>query len=223
MSTVVPYSDLLAKFDNPDQVPYLDLLTTEEWKSKSLRIRKRDGFKCTQCNRHKTKQFKTKQLSDIFPGDNIQLWNVVGNDLKFRMKLEGGHYWFFSEITLNRSSAYYRGKRFLKLQQGESSFALIKSDKNYHLQVHHKRYILGTLPWEYHDSDLRTVCNWCHWDLHQNEKINIYERLSNGGLVKLTLTPCYRCKGAGSFPQYDHIENGLCFRCEGKRFEELRK
>lgn len=114
----VKYSELVEKFDHPDQIPYLDLLSTEEWKSKSHRIRKRDGFKCTQCNRHKTKKFKRTQLSDMFPGDNEPLWATVGNDLKFRMKLEGGHYWFFSELTLNNNGAYYRDKRFLKLKQG---------------------------------------------------------------------------------------------------------
>lgn len=34
-------------------------------------------------------------------------------------------------------------------------------------------------------------------------------------------TNCERCAGAGYFPEYDHINSGVCFRCDGNRFEEL--
>jgi len=34
------------------------------------------------------------------------------------------------------------------------------------LQVHHKRYIKGRLPWEYGTKDCETLCKGCHAELH---------------------------------------------------------
>ncbi len=36
------------------------------------------------------------------------------------------------------------------------------------LQVHHKVYINGRLPWEYSNSQLVTLCDTCHSELHTN-------------------------------------------------------
>jgi hypothetical protein len=89
------------------------------------------------------------------------------------------------------------------------------------MHVHHNLYIRGHNPWEYDNSDLITLCNWCHWDVHQREVIPIYDTKQNGQLVKLVYHPCKRCNGAGVFPEYDHVENGICFRCRGYKYEEL--
>jgi hypothetical protein len=35
------------------------------------------------------------------------------------------------------------------------------------------------------------------------------------------LTPCARCHGAGGFPEYRHVQNGVCFRCHGSRYDEF--
>ena len=98
--------------------------------------------------------------------------------------------------------------------------ALVKAGKRYRLDIHHKIYVLNKMPWENFDQDLETMCNWCHWELHEKEKIEAYY-LKDGKLVSAKMTPCYRCHSAGRFPEYAHIEAGICFRCEGKRFEEL--
>lgn len=37
----------------------------------------------------------------------------------------------------------------------------------------------------------------------------------------MNFTPCKRCAGYGYFPEYKHVENGICFRCGGNRYEEL--
>lgn len=91
-------------------------------------------------------------------------------------------------------------------------------DKRYSLHVHHKFYILDRLPWEYKDKDLITLCNWCHWDFHQKNKVQIFKEL-NSKLIPVELALCSRCNGAGWFPEYTHVENGVCFECRGGRFE----
>ena len=87
------------------------------------------------------------------------------------------------------------------------------------LHVHHKCYIEGLDPWEYNDSDLVTLCEHCHNDTHRLYKVPYYQ-LRNGKLVLIEKEPCKRCGGAGVFPEYRHVLNGICFRCLGQRFEE---
>ncbi len=88
-----------------------------------------------------------------------------------------------------------------------------------HLHVHHLYYVLSRLPWEYSDQALITLCNLCHWDLHQKTKIKVFKNESN--LVDLGLTACKRCNGAGVFQEYQHIQNGICFECHGRMYYEL--
>ena len=95
-----------------------------------------------------------------------------------------------------------------------------KSDRPIYLHVHHTFYILGKLPWDYDDNTLQTLCNWCHWVFHEKEKVPVYAQTANE-LKEMNYTPCKRCNGAGIFPEYKHVQAGLCFRCRGTRYEEL--
>lgn len=86
------------------------------------------------------------------------------------------------------------------------------------LNVHHKVYRKNKLAWEYPDEDLITLCWSCHEEIHKNQKIPCYDE---NGIYFGDLTPCSRCFGAGWFPEYSHVENGICFRCRGARFDEF--
>lgn len=88
------------------------------------------------------------------------------------------------------------------------------------LQVHHKHYIYDLDPWEYKDSELVTLCESCHSYIHSHYEVPIY-RLEGENLVKVQLTPCCRCGGAGWFPEYKHVQGGICFRCHGAKYDEL--
>lgn len=86
------------------------------------------------------------------------------------------------------------------------------------LHIHHKYYIKGFNAWEYKNNALITLCQSCHENLHKNQKIPVYNReLELLGHYKY----CERCHGAGVFPEYSHVQNGICFRCHGLRYEEL--
>lgn len=88
------------------------------------------------------------------------------------------------------------------------------------LNVHHKHYIIQHKAWEYDDEDLVTLCNECHTKVHQSIGAPVYSD-KNGFMKEIQLTPCLRCGGTGYFPEYKHVEHGICFRCRGARFEEL--
>ena len=88
------------------------------------------------------------------------------------------------------------------------------------LQVHHRYYIYGALAWEYDDNVLSTLCLDCHSLIHKTIPPLIYIARKDR-LIRMNFTPCFRCNGAGYFPEYKNIENGVCFRCRGQRYEEL--
>ena len=88
------------------------------------------------------------------------------------------------------------------------------------LQVHHLHYIYGLDPWEYKDSELVTLCESCHSKVHSRCEVPVY-RLEGDDLVEVHLTPCSRCGGAGWFPEYKHVQGGVCFRCHGAKYDEL--
>ena len=95
----------------------------------------------------------------------------------------------------------------------------VHADKPYHLHIHHRYYILDNFPWEYPDEALVTLCNWCHWNFHQNNKVPVYKDTLK--LITVNLTPCRRCVGAGHLPNYNHVQNGVCFECGGAKYYEL--
>jgi hypothetical protein len=86
------------------------------------------------------------------------------------------------------------------------------------LQVHHRYYVREWPPWEYPDEALATLCLGCHLALHEKELVPVFQ-VVGGKLVKVNRRPCIRCLGAGFFPQYLHVEGGICFRCRGARFD----
>lgn len=80
-------------------------------------------------------------------------------------------------------------------------------------------YIYGLDPWEYKDSELMTLCEDCHSAYHARYEVPVY-RLEDGNLVQVNYTPCSRCGGAGWFPEYRHVQGGVCFRCLGAKYDE---
>ena len=94
--------------------------------------------------------------------------------------------------------------------------------KDCELHVHHKHYIYGLDPWEYRDSELITLCEDCHSEIHSNTDIPHYRwNKATNMLEELELTPCTRCGGIGYFREYKHIQNGICFRCHGAKYDEF--
>jgi hypothetical protein len=116
------------------------------------------------------------------------------------------HLWNVSEID----------NKILPLLSSEQS-KLIHADKAYHLEVHHNRYILNRLPWDYKNEDLITFCNHCHIDFHNNNKVPVF---SEDALVELEYEACSKCNGTGYIPEYNHIQGGICFQCIGNRYTQ---
>jgi hypothetical protein len=89
-----------------------------------------------------------------------------------------------------------------------------KNSKGNPLQIHHKRYILKSFPWDYVQNDLITYCRSCHKKWHLENKVKYYEYI-NGNLFESTIMPCSRCDGSGYLSEYSYYQNGVCFSCGG--------
>lgn len=86
------------------------------------------------------------------------------------------------------------------------------------LHIHHKYYVKNLLAWEYPDEALITLCFDCHENLHKDQTIPVYENTNHlAGEYHF----CKRCHGTGRFPEYSHIQSGICFECNGERYMEL--
>lgn len=110
------------------------------------------------------------------------------------------------------------------IREGEknpiSNRAFIIIEDKLELNVHHKYYMEGKEPWEYDDDALITLCPPCHKKEHENNTINVYNK---DGIILKETKPCGKCGGSGYIPSYSHIQNGICFKCEGEgiNIEEL--
>jgi hypothetical protein len=88
----------------------------------------------------------------------------------------------------------------------------------FNMHIHHKYYQDELLAWQYPLKAYETLCWDCHEELHKNHTIPHYDKC--GELVDY-YHRCKRCYASGWFPQFSHIRDGVCFNCEGERFEEL--
>lgn len=97
------------------------------------------------------------------------------------------------------------------------------TNKTVILQIHHQYYIAKRMPWQYHNECFKVVCVDCHKKIHQEQKIKKYAIINGKIIEQEMLKPCIRCNGVGILPEYHYIKEGICFRCNGKRFEEYIK
>ena len=81
------------------------------------------------------------------------------------------------------------------------------------LNVHHKYYVKGKTPWEYKDDALITLCENCHKKRHEDGSVPVIDIF---GKKIADTTVCPRCNGSGYLPQFDHVADGICFKCKGE-------
>ncbi len=86
------------------------------------------------------------------------------------------------------------------------------------LHVHHVYYQRGKLAWQYPLKALITLCWNCHQKLHEASTVKVYDEHFNH---ITNYSVCDRCYGAGWFPKWQLIEEGICFGCYGAKYKEL--
>jgi hypothetical protein len=227
---------------------YSDLLLSTEWKNKRTEIIKRDKLCCLNCNnKNVISNLKVSQaLLMTNPTNNHVGFFLINREmfkLKTRIKCfidSRKAFWrydfpnkniiiYYDDLVENNTVRLILAREIMNEEINRIDDTIIvldpikKPDNSYwifnnSLHVHHTYYQLGKNPWEYPNNSLTTLCWICHEELHSDKLIPVLD--FEGNEIK-KYTPCFRCHGAGEFPEYRHVENGICFRCNGAKYEEL--
>lgn len=219
MEAKISFAELLQK-QSGGYISYQMLLLTVEWQERRKKILDRDNNKCQKCGKWAT----LKQSYDFKPGIYVE-YNIWWDDssLDWYMGATKEEYKPSEEI-------FGKGAKVICYNGG---MAEIFANKSYHLEIHHKYYINSSLPWQYNDEALTTLCNWCHRETHESGELIpvfptqvardlILRRVANFEQYGSYYTSCSRCGGSGDIPSYKHVEGGVCFRCGGSGYDELR-
>lgn len=193
MANFIYYKDIQENYKTSWHIDYDVLLRTYEWREFRETIINRDNKKCQLCLKEQSEK--------------------TGKDY-FRKPTE-------LEIIENSKVQLFDlvGDGSLMVELRKAPIEGIKTDSPTILHVHHKYYVFGHLPWEYKNEALVTVCHDCHVAIHEKERISVY--VDDTYQDKLYLTPCLRCNGTGFLKEYFYFQNGICFRCNGRKFEEF--
>lgn len=187
----INYEELIKLYETDNYIPYAQYLRTNLWKSKRLEILDRDNFRCRKCGGYETVITKKSNYSDANKTEEVDIdWSrIIG----------------ISWTDLNGDERWSSPLR----PEG-------KPDKPYNIQIHHKKYILNRLPWDYGNEDLISLCNYCHSEEHKINVIPIYDENEK---EILDFQNCERCNGQRYFPEFKHIQGGVCFKCGGTGYD----
>jgi hypothetical protein len=205
---------------------YQLLLSDERWQERRIKIVKRDAWQCSNClNRSYITNYKCGVVEEctVFK-QSLHAFSehrAIKTTFSITFSSEGTRYQAYVTTFQMLNSLNIIGKNIyfdsfggrvdsVKAIIGGHGWAFAKN-----LHVHHLYYQDTKQPWEYPETALTTLCWECHLKLHSEVTI---DWLDAAGNVKGVLTPCPRCAGAGFLPEYNHVRNGVCFQCMGKRF-----
>ena len=172
-----------------------------------------NGFKITYQDKLSTSEWQNKR-EQIISRDNCKC--IKCGEPKITLYGMG----------LREMNQSERDERWERISQIPNSPIKFSKDKivyprvTVQLHVHHKYYILNKLPWEYQDIALITLCDLCHKEVHNTEKILVFKDESLTETVDLKA--CNNCNGSGYLSHYKYYMNGICFNCSGTGYFELK-
>lgn len=215
---------------------YQELLDTPEWRNVRDKIIQRDNNKCTCCYNSSFISDLNEVASVLYQqttnGEFLHYTNYEGIGCYIKNKNNGtglffvhkqskperpsGFYYYFLKYVARIAFADY--KDFLVAKKANDWSFFNKWEEVKGLHVHHSYYQIGLKPWEYPLESLTTLCADCHKEIHENNLIKV---LNQDGTLRaqLKLIPCDKCKGTGYLPEYHYYLGGVCFDCNGKRYD----
>ena len=219
---------------------YEELLKDDRWKVKRKEIIVRDELTCQKCkNSSLDHEFRCSQAKRTYNSSLSVTYAILQTTPLQFIPFELKNYWetiqFEEDLVMYYAQCENRVYpiAFRKVEETEivkkESLNLVPkplpaSTKNLEwlyngtLHVHHTYYQQNRYPWEYPNEALITLCWKCHSLEHEDKKVPV---ISETGVLIDYYNLCKRCCGAGIFPEYKHVESGVCFRCRGAKYEEL--
>jgi hypothetical protein len=193
MENYISYKTIEGEYENSWDIPYEVLLKTTEWINFRKFIIDRDKNICTICKKTKSENIRGKYYRKPNQEEIAESLKTIDIDV------------------------FGDGKEIWKMKK--ATIVAVPDDNPTILHVHHTFYVFGNLPWEYNTEALITVCHTCHNDIHNSQIIPVY---TNSNLLEsLNLTPCGRCNGTGYISKFHYFHDGICFSCDGRKYEEF--
>lgn len=216
---------------------YLDLLQTQNWKTFRHVILARDNWTCLKCSNSFLEQELALPFNKAFinPKSTLNRNGLTSFIVESVYETDFGgivlpsFFWhedkeFFDKLTLDSSCSVLSNSSEGKDGNKYSHLVALKRESEFlyvrNIHIHHTYYQDGLNPWEYPTTSLQSLCWQCHEDLHKSSSV-IY--LDKNGFEIGSLTPCSRCFGAGYLPQYSYYMDGICFACNGRKYQEFIK
>ena len=194
MSEILSYADIQEDYKTSWEIPYTTLLQLSEWMECREIILTRDNNMCTVC-----KKIKSKKVGATY-------YKIL-NDEEITASIKD----LVIDLTGTGDPEFIIKTKTPPILEEPTEHPTI-------LHVHHQYYFFAYLPWEYPDA-LITVCHECHIEIHKTAKIPVY--VDESRKEQIPLTPCTKCNGVGFLHEYYYYQNGICFRCNGRKFEEF--
>lgn len=191
------YNEIKDDYKTSWHIPYNTLLKTLEWKHVREGIIARDNHRCTVCDTEPTERLGKNNVHYRKPTKE----ELAENSISEPIDMLGDGSWMIECVN--------------------APIVGIKVESPIFLHVHHKYYVLENLPWSYPPDAFITLCHLCHSKIHQSEKIVVYADNSLSDVIKLV--PCSRCNGTGFIEEFQYHYEGICFKCDGLKFEEYSR
>ena len=200
------YADVKSQIDlisNRNQ-QYQKLLETYEWEVFRFKVLKNDQYKCVKCGREDGPIFKSDPSNSLKEEiKKVRERNQIVRDNRSKYSTE-----YAIDLLIKNPDEY--SSTFLELAEPTGNTMIGRVV----LQVHHKLYFENKLPWEYKFTDLVTLCQDCHEEVHRNEIIYTYFDESKS--LRKSYPKCLKCGGTGHLPHYHYWAQGICFGCGGR-------
>lgn len=206
------YIDLLNQLPAGTKPTYVQLLFTWEWVGFREQIKARDNFSCMKCGVTTITEYTEEEKRVLLEKQRAEveqepfMYFGENNESERQAREQEGS---LSDLEVLKMFGILRLKNEII-----DPIGYLKSSRPM-LEVHHKSYKFGALPWKYPTDWLITLCNTCHHEIHFGNEATrkVYKDFKKQ--EEVLLHKCGKCGGSGYIPEYAYINSGVCYQCWG--------
>lgn len=197
----------LQRYFFDDFFDYDSQLNQYKWHEKRFNFFRTSGYSCSKCNARAT----IKMISEIGENDS--------SSISYKYDQFVGQ----NKNKIDTAISFLNSFNLPLLALNWSFLQHPTNEEDVILQLHHTYYINDDRKaWEYNDDCFKVLCKRCHEALHEEDEIPVYDseedRLIGQQNENATIEPCDRCEGVGFIEKYQHVQNGICFKCWGEGY-----
>lgn len=214
----IEYLDFLKSLPAGQAPTYEQLLSTYEWHKLRKEILTMDDWTCSMCGAMKyikltEKEYQAKYEAEVeLNKDDPYIYLDVKSEEDEQLARE------YQDHLTNKDVSEIFGIFRLNNEPLVSRYKLTDPDPQ--IEVYHKAFVYGALPWDYPHDWLESLCYACHCKKHFEDDFppKVYQSFKK--LEILCKSKCVKCAGFGYIFHYTNA-GGICFNCRGSGFETL--